>query len=258
MSRIRQTRAPRSADEILILRSLALGLPARYTLPGHEHTWDQLVYASAGVLTVRTTKGTWVVPPQRAVWVPAGVEHTLRTTGAVDLRTVYIRVDRSRQLPRRCAVFAITPLLRELVLTAVAHGMLDESVQEDARFVDFLVDRLAAVETVPLDLPMPRDARACRVAEALLAEPGDTRPLDELAAGSGASARTLQRRFLAETGMPLGHWRRKVRLLASLSRLAAGEAVTSVAMEVGYESPSAFIAAFKETLGTTPGRWLAG
>src|SRR5262249_23663149 len=104
-------------------------------------------------------------------------------------------------------------------------------------------------------LPMPRDARALRVAHRLRDEPGEAAPLGAFARAAGASRRTLERLFQRETGMSLGRWRQQVRLLHAMRLLARGEGVTSTALEVGYESPSAFIAASASTLGTTPGRY---
>jgi AraC-like DNA-binding protein len=155
-------------------------------------------------------------------------------------------------------VVAVAPLLRELVLHAVACGPLRGDLDEHRHLIDCLLDQLRELPAAPLELPVPRDDRALRVALRLREEPGLAEPVDALARSAGASRRTLERLFRKETGMSLGRWRQQARLLEAMRRLARGEAVTSVALEVGYESPSAFVATFKSVLGTTPGRYYKG
>ena len=119
----------------------------------------------------------------------------------------------------------------------------------------FMLDQLRVLPSAALELPMPRDARALRLALRLREACGEAASLDRLAHAAGGSRRTLERLFRKETGMSLGRWRQQVRLLQAMRLLARGEPVTSTALEVGYESPSAFIAAFSNALGTTPGRY---
>lgn len=237
-----------------MVRSLALGLPSGLVLEEHAHPWPQLVFASEGALSVETGEGTWVVPSLRAVWVPAGRDHALRAHGAARLRTLYLRPDLVRALPASIAVVAVPALLRELVLHVCERGHLDGAVPAEARLARVLVDQLAATPQAPFELPWPRDPRARRLATRLRNDPGARSPLTELAFGSGASVRTLERLFLAETGVSLGRWRQQARLLAGLERLALGHSVTRVALTVGYDSTSAFIAMFKRALGVTPSR----
>jgi AraC-like DNA-binding protein len=239
----------------LLIRTLAAGYSSGTVLDHHSHDWAQLVYASDGVMTVQTEEGTWVVPSYRAVWIPAGIGHSIAMSGWVSMRTLYIVPRLVRALPHRCCVVAVSPLLRQLILHAIAQGPLRRDVPEHRRLIAFLLDQLRVLPAVPLELPMPRDARALRVAVRMREAPGDTSPLDRLTYGSGASRRTLERLFHEETGMSLGRWRQQARLLHAMRLLARGEPVTSTALEVGYESTSAFIAAFSNVLGTTPGRY---
>jgi len=239
----------------LLVRTLAVGYASGTVLEHHSHDWAQLVYASGGVMSVHTAEGAWVVPSHRAVWIPAGIGHSIAMSGQVSMRTLYIVPELVATLPRRCGVVAVSPLLRELILHSVAQGPLRSDVPEHRRLVEFLLDHLRVLPAVALELPMPRDARALRVAMRLRDDPGCTVPVDTLAREAGASRRTLERMFQSETGMPFGRWRQQARLLHALRLLARGEPVTSTALEVGYESPSAFIAAFAAVLGTTPGRY---
>lgn len=239
----------------IAIRSLALRLFSGHRLDAHEHTWPQLIYATDGVMTVSTDNGAWVIPSQRAAWVPADMAHAIEFTGRVLMRTLYVRPDLAVELPTRCTVMGVTPLLRELVLEVVRRGYLDDAVPEHTRLSRVVVDQLTETPEVPLDLTWPRDARARAVADRVIADLSSPCTLDELAVGSGASPRTLERVFRRETGVTFGRWRQRARLLHALRRLAEGRQVIATAVEVGYDSPSAFIAMFKRTLGKTPSQY---
>jgi AraC-like DNA-binding protein len=246
---------PRHDEPEFLIRSLAVNYPSGRVLERHEHPWGQLVYAFEGVMRVDTADGVWVVPPQRAVWIPAGVAHAIAMSGRVAMRTLYLEVAFARELPERCGVFSVPPLLRELILHAVERGALRAADPGERRVAELVLDRLRALPVAPLELPLPRDPRALRVALRLRDAPGERASLDTVARQCGASRRTLERLFHAETGLSLGRWRQQARLLFALDRLAHGDAVTRIALDVGYDSPSAFIAAFQSALGTTPGRY---
>lgn len=238
------------------------GLAADYApgdeIPLHQHPFAQLLFASSGVMTVTTEHGTWVVPPERAVWVPARVGHSIRMTGRVSMRTIYLSDAFGPLAGDGCCVVSVSPLLRESILRAVGFAQPYPEDGSEARLVAVIADELRAAPTAPLHLPLPRDARARRVAEALRANPGDPRTLSDWARLAGASARTLERLFERETALAFGAWRQQARLLRGLEQLAAGESVTSVALDLGYETPSAFIAMFRRALGTSPGRYFRG
>jgi AraC-like DNA-binding protein len=177
--------------------------------------------------------------------------------GPVAMRTLYLDPALLADAPRTCCVVHVSPLLRELILRAMQlTGPYPESGRE-ARLVRVLADELQTARVAPLHLPMPQDPRLLRVARELVANPADGRTLAAWTRAAGASGRTLQRRFRAETGLGFGKWRQQVRLLRALERLAAGAAVTEVAFDLGYDSPSAFVTMFRRALGTTPGRYFA-
>jgi AraC-like DNA-binding protein/quercetin dioxygenase-like cupin family protein len=257
MSKKRQRVA--QEEDAFSVRSLSLELPTGFSLSAHSHEWPQFIYASKGVLTVTVDgsdrSGTWVVPSHRGVWVPARIEHRLETTGETLFRTLYLNPSLCPQVPDGCCVMGVTPLLRELILEIASRRTLKRRVPEESRLAHVLVDQLASTTEVPLDLTWPQDSRARRVANALNTDLAVNRPLSDIAQGSGASVRTLERLFLIETGVNLGQWRQRARLLHALRMLASGESVTSVALAVGYDSTSAFIAAFKRSLGATPGSY---
>lgn len=235
--------------------ALVFDLAHGHVIPEHSHPEDQLVYACLGVMTVRTSQGTWVVPAQRAVWIPAHTAHSIVTSGAVSMRTLYLRSRIVRRLPRSCCVVNVSSLLQELILHACKYSRMSRRSKIHAHLIDLLVDQLETVQAIPLQLPSPADPRAIRVAEALQRNPADQYSLDQACQKAGASKRTIERIFLQETHLSLGKWRQQLRLMRSLQLLAAGEKITHAALEAGYSSPSAFIAMFRKTLGTTPRRY---
>ncbi len=203
-------------------------MPAGTRFDWHTHEDHQLAWAASGVLSVLTAGATWVLPPTRALWIPAGLPHeTASDGGRATMRSLYIRPGLfpvSWAGTGEPTPVAASPLL---VLTPVP------------------------VTTIGVRLPSAVTAR--RVAEALRADPADRRTLREWGREVGASERTLARAFAAEAGVPFGRWRTLLRLQAALSMLAAGEPVSRVAGRVGYDTPSAFVAAFRRETGQTPG-----
>ena len=239
-----------------------------HTYHRHHHDRAQLVYASRGVMTVITDGGMWVVPPQRAVWVPAGMDHEVLSKGPLSMRNVYIHpdavdnADKGGALPRECCVVSVSPLLREMILHAARLTLLYDEEGPDGRMMavmlDIVFDQVRALPVQPLHLPLSTHPRLKPVMDALTHGPADPRPLDQWARVAATSARTLARLFVRETGMTFGHWRQQVRLMEALRRLAEDQPVTTVALDLGYGSQSAFIAMFKRVLGRTPGKYFGG
>ncbi|HEX5794592.1 MAG TPA: helix-turn-helix transcriptional regulator [Geminicoccaceae bacterium] len=236
------------------VRAYAFDYPKGHQIAPHRHDWAQLIYARAGVMTVATAAGAWVVPPQRAVWVPAGTEHAIHCETPLSMRALFLASGLRRALPPACSVVNVSPLLRALILAGVeAPG----APRRRHLLASLLIEEIRAARVAPLHLPEPEDPRLKRIASAIAAEPGDPRTLAAWSREVGASVRTLSRRFLAETGMTFREWQRQARLLAALVRLAQRESVTVVALDLGYDSPSAFIHAFRRALGTTPRRYFS-
>jgi len=203
-------------------------------------------------MTVSANEGRWIVPPQRGVWIPAETPHQVSIHGSVSMRTLYFKPRLVVRFSRSCCVVNVSPLLRELILHACTFPALRRRVRAQAHLIDVIIDQLRAVEISPLQLIHPTDPRAVRIADGLLEDPGDPRSLDAICKSAGASKRTIERIFHAETHMSLGQWRQQLRLVRSLRLLAAGEKITRVAVDLGYSTPSAFIAMFRKALGTTP------
>lgn len=240
------------ADRRSQITAFTRDYPAGHVVAPHFHDRDQLVYASRGVMTVRSQHETWVVPTHRAVWIPARIPHDISMSGLVAMRALYLRPRIARTLPRSCCVVNVSPLLRELILHACTLGALRRSIRSQRHLVDAIIDQLKSISSVPLQLPLPTDARARRIAAFLLANPSERRPLQHLGASIGASTRTLERLFQQDVGMSPGKWRQQLRLMQALRLLADGVKVTEAALGAGYSTPSAFISMFRKALGTTP------
>ena len=237
-----------------LIRSLACTYYGGYHIEPHAHPWGQLIYAASGVMRVRAAGMLWIVPPARAVWAPAGVRHEIWARGDFAMRTLYLEPGLSQPLPPICQAIEVPPLLRELILHAVSLGMLDEQVPAHVLVAGVIIDQLTGAELLPTSLPLPADPRAVRLAERLGEDPACAVELDALARDAGASARTIQRLFLTETGLRFGEWRQRLRLLHAAGLLGAGSSVTEAGLEAGYASSSAFIAAFKKQFARTPSR----
>lgn len=230
-------------------------------LPPHRHARGQLVYAASGIMTVTTEAtravqgGAWVVPSSQALWMPPRLTHAIRMSGRVAMRTLYLRRDVAGFMPDHPQVLVVSPLLRELILRSMA-GPVERDI---ARHVTALIlAELRAAPALQLRLPIPRDERLLRLCRALLQRPGDPRPLPKLARLAAASPRNLARLFQAELGMSFTAWRQQARLMEALRRLSEGAAVTDVALDLGYATPSAFTYMFRRHLGAPPSRFLDG
>lgn len=245
------------------------GLTSRYDkgtwIESHRHVGHQIVHARAGVMRVTTSDGSWILPPGRALWMPAGRSHEIFCRDAVEMRTVYLAPDRRPApqgggpvseacmlaLPENCVVWRLSALMREVILRLASEH--DE--RQDRHLIALLLAEIEVIDALPLHLPQPADPKIRMITSTLFSAPADSRTLEDWAVETNLSPRTLIRRFQAETGMTFRQWRRQARLLAALERLAAREPVTSVALDVGYDGLSAFIEAFRQAFGVTPGQY---
>ncbi|MGI5451704.1 AraC family transcriptional regulator [Streptomyces sp. CA-249302] len=222
----------------------------------HRHARGHLVYAARGVLSVHTERGTSIVPANRVAWTPAGFTHQHRAHSSTEMRIVFLSASLARLAPDRPAVFLVSDLAREVLLTLTGPRSHDRAAS--ARLRRVLVDELQEAREQPLQLPEPRDDRLRAVARILREQPADTTSLAELGRTIGAGARTLSRLFHDELGMTFYEWRTQVRIHHALVLLADGHDTTHIAHACGWSNPSGFIAAFTDIIGTTPGRYRAG
>ena len=223
-----------------------------HVIPAHSHRRSQLVYAVEGVLVIETDVGRWVVPPSRGVWLIAGVSHTVRMRGVARMRSIFVNQDAIPGLPDADCVIEISPLLRELILAATKVTGHYDLQSRDGRLMRFILDELCSLPVLPFNLPWPQDVRILRVCQTLSEDPADNRAADDWAADLAMSAKTFHRQFQRQTGITFGRWRQQARLLLSLECLAQGMPIVQVALQHGYESQSAFAAAFKRQFGLRP------
>ena len=222
----------------------------------HRHRKAQLLYVISGVLTVEAASGIWTVPPCCAVWLPAGVTHLARAKGRIVVANLYIEPDLAGFLGDECGILFIRPLLREIILCFASDSAFQMAGEERrSRLSSVLLDELRDAPLEPLRLPMPADRRLRRLADALLADPSARLTIEEWGARVGASARTLSRLFQRDTGMSFSRWRQQLHVGLALQRLACEDTVTSIALDLGYESTSAFITMFRRHLGASPARY---
>ncbi|KWR88157.1 AraC family transcriptional regulator [Cupriavidus sp. IDO] len=226
-------------------------LPGHVTNP-HQHPHAQLIHAVHGVMVVCTAEGQWIVPPTRGMWMPGGTTHWIRMVGRVQMRTAYIRPDAAPDLPERCTVLGISPLLRELILAAIDIPLPYTADSRDGRLMRLLLDEVMLVPSLPLHLPSPTDDGLRQICSAIVAAPDTPLTLADWGQRLGVDPKTIQRRFARETGMTFGQWRQQARLLAALEKLAGGSKVVDVALDLGYESPSAFATMFRRQFGVPP------
>jgi AraC-like DNA-binding protein len=232
--------------------AFARDLPPAHEIAWHSHPRFQLIYAVRGVMTVETKDATWLVPPQRAVWMPPATPHRLKAAGAVQLRTLYLRPQVAARMPAGCAVLEVTPLLRELILRATELPVEYDERGSAGRLMRLLLDELRSLPRLPYGLPMPKAAPLAGLCARIVESPEAASSLDELARRHGTSTRTLARHFRKHTGMSFREWRRRAQLMRALGWIAEGRPIVAVALDLGYDSASAFSAMFKREMGVPP------
>lgn len=238
--------------------AMAKSFASGETVPPHTHARDQFLYAVEGVTRVATSGAAWIVPPDRALYVPAATEHTVAMRGRVEMRTLYIRPGAAPGLPEAPVVMEVSGLLRALILALLEEPVLYDEAGRGGLLAGLILDEIARARSLALVIPMPRDARLRRLCAALLDDPARDDTLEGWAEVAGASARTLSRLFLAETGLTFARWRQRARFTNAMEALVRGERVAQVAHANGYASASAFTAAFRKVLGVTPGSLASG
>lgn len=232
-------------------------IKAGYELAAHRHDDAELLLVVRGLVTCEVASGHWMVPPQCALWIPVGVEHSMRGLGDLQLYVVYVEPKLTHSLPRECCTLTVSPLLRELVIE-ISHLPNHYDVDgPDGRMIAIMLDRLATAPVEQLHVPMPSDRRLRQIANRLIDDPSDRTTIPEWARKVGMSERTLSRLLSKETGMSFGRWRQQLQILLALKRLSEGDSVQAVAFDLGYESSSSFVTMFRKTLGKPPLKFFA-
>jgi AraC-like DNA-binding protein/quercetin dioxygenase-like cupin family protein len=241
----------RTGDSVMVAR---YELHRSWRWEAHAHDHHQFLWAPDGAVTVQTEDVDWLAPPTIGLWIPGGVVHSVGSDHPFRLYSLYIDPAECPLKWSETTPLAVTPLARELIVY-LDDPDLPVAGRERAQAV--LFDCLSPLSLGTLQIPMPADARARQVAEAILADPGDGRDLGYWARQVSAGERTLTRVFTAETGMPFTQWRLHARVRAAMQLLATGTSVGLTARKVGYRTPSAFVQAFSRVTGSTPAAWAA-
>lgn len=239
-------------------QGLAIGTdyPPGTLLGMHTHRRAQVLYGITGLMEVTTKEGAWVIPPYSAVWVPAGQPHEVRMQG-VCTRSVYIEPGAAPREGDGCEVLVITPLLHQLLLASAELPALYDEGGRDGVLMQLILHEVRRAATRPLFVPMPGDVRLVELCQQFLHAPHVRSSPETWAQALNKSSRTFVRFFHEQTGMTFSVWRRQACLMAALTKLAAGAPVTRIALDLGYESPSAFSTMFRRSMGKPPSEFVA-
>lgn len=217
----------------------------------HDHAKAQLIYAVEGTMVVTTAEGRWVLLPTRAVWVPAKMRHSIRMRSALRMRTAYFA--HSVAAPsERCAVVAVSPLLRELILSMQTEPKRYLAQSRAEHLAALICDELRVTPTLPLHLPMPKDSRLRKICEAMQRRPSVAEGIELWATRAEMSSRTLARLFRSELKMSFQEWRQQLLLLEAQVRLAEGQASSRIARAWGTTAPQPSAQCFEERWGSLP------
>lgn len=220
--------------------------------PSHHHDRAQLLYAISGVARVRTSEGIWMAPPTRAVWVPPGVVHDLKYVSHVKSGSLYIKPNARPSLPKHCKVIEVSALLHHIIRELISFDPEQKIGNREKRLMELALDELDELPIKALQLLTPSDPEINNLCEKILAHLDQEVTLNDCAQFLNISSKTFSRRFQNDLNMTFGNWLRKAKVLGSLEMLAEGQSVMEVALNLGYDSPSAFTAVFKRILGVSP------
>lgn len=228
--------------------------PAGFRKGLHSHPRAQVLHAVSGVMNIRIRTASFVVPPSTALILPAFIKHEISMDGPVRMRSLFLRKGSAIKIGNRAMVFVVRPLLRELILAACKEP-LDWDLDGRGHYIaELAMDEIVRAKALPLELPMPSDARLQAIARNILADPAGARNLEDWADYANVSSRTLARLFRSETGMTFTQWRQHVRLTSALSALAMDFTPKQAAALAGFQSIPAFGVAFRKQFGFTPGQ----
>jgi len=226
-------------------------------VPAHGHPRAQLLYAVKGVMRVHTPHRVWTIPPQRALWIPPGVEHANTAMGDVEMRTLFIEADTAAAIEGECCAISVSPLLRELILSLLREPVEYPVPGRGEHLVALILSEIKNASRLNIEIPWPTDRRLQSVCQHILDNPGADNTIEHLADRAGASARTLIRLFQRETGLRYRQWVQQVQLADALCRLDRGESIARIANALGYSHPGAFSAMFRKHLGVSPNQYFS-
>lgn len=236
---------------------VAFGITApTIELAQHRHRKAQLLFTRRGVLTCEVESGLWLVPPQRAIWIPSGMTHAIRSSGPIEGYNAFVDPPLVTGMPSRCCTISVTPLLRELLIRAAGLSLDYAEKGADAHLVALLLAEIAAAPIERLHLPMPENARLRQIVEGMMADPSRRGTVRSWASHAGLGERTLARLLARETGMSFGRWRQQLAIMIALRRIAEGASIQRTAADLGYESAGSFVTMFRKAMGVSPVRYM--
>lgn len=226
--------------------------PDGHIVAPHQHRRGQLISGASGVVVLSTAQGAWVMPPQRGMWIPPRTEHHVRMDGAVRMQSLYVEPDAAPGMPDHCQVVAISPFMRSLITEALSLPSEYDLEGRAGTLMRLIQYEMQLLPVLPLALQYPARGRLSELCRRFLRRPNIHETIDDWAEALGASRRSFTRRFRRETGLSFVAWRQQACLLAAMPRLVAGEPVTTVAIDLGYENPAAFTLMFRRAFGAPP------
>jgi AraC-like DNA-binding protein len=231
-------------------------LPVNSWVEKHQHNWGQFVYANEGVMAVITDEGRYLIPPEQGVWVPAKEDHEIITSTEVELTSLYIENEQAKEFLLACQVLNVSPFLKTLLNEAknINGDYLWESTQ--GRLLRLIRDQIATAKSIDLQLPYPKDKRLKEIISRIQKFPALKTDLNSWGKFVGASVRTLSRTFKRETGITYSEWKQRLSIQIAIKQLYMGESVGNIAINLGYESSSAFIYMFRKHMKVTPSNYL--
>jgi len=230
-------------------------MPARHYFPAHTHNWHQLLYAVSGVLVVSVVGERFFIPPEKAIWLPEGCEHSVYSEFGADLKSLYIASEYDGLPSDKTVVLRISPLIKALILEAAGFEVAYPLQGYEQSLISLMLQTLSRLPQDEEHLPWPVDRELFALCNRLYEHPGDRTMISELVHGLSMSGRTLDRKFRKETGMSLQAWRGRLRLMKAIELLNTGQSITQIALELGYSSPSPFIYMFREHTGISPAQY---
>ena len=227
-------------------------VPARSEYPRHSHAWGEFVYSYRGVMEVKIDDHRYLAPSQYGLWLPPQVEHQGLNRYEASHCSLYVSAPLTEHLPKIPCALEVTQLTRSLLEHLKSQQLTVPYAPEEARLLRVLVDQLVGAKCAGSYLPGASDPLLGRILAFMQDNPGDTRPLADLASQFHTTERTVMRRAQSDLGMPLSEWRQRLRTVEAMKRLESGAKVEHIALELGYSTASAFIAMFKRLVGVTP------
>lgn len=233
---------------------IAIGnvFPDGHVIAPHHHRRGQLISGASGVVVLSTAGETWVMPHQRGMWIPPATEHRVRMVGEVRMQSLYLEPDAVPGMPAHCQVVGISPFMRSLITEALTVPISYALEGRAAALMQLIQYEMRELPALPLSLHYPVHGALAARCRRFVQRPSIRETTDDWAGALNMSRRSFTRLFRRETGMSFMAWRQQACLLCAMPRLAAGEPVTTIAIDLGYENPAAFTLMFRRSFGSPP------